>query len=159
MDWQCRPCNYLEKDVDVKNLVGKIEMNMIDGEAETPPACSKCHKIMRPNINMRDDLDWMEGESAKEMKRMQEYFESPAIHKRSITVIEIGAGPAQPLARKLADMFLNNDKYRCAVIRINPVLERLSQYKDEQNYFKDLIKRQRQQDRVNDTNSPRLKAD
>ena len=77
---------------------------------------------------MRDDLDWMEGDILKQMNRLEDYFKSQAINKRSITVIEIGAGPAQPLARKLAEIFLKNDKYRCALIRINPVKERLSQF-------------------------------
>jgi hypothetical protein len=39
-------------------------------------------------------------------------------------VLEIGAGPVQPLAREYARMFLLNEKYRCCVIRINPVKER-----------------------------------
>ena len=41
-----------------------------------------------------------------------------------MTVLEIGAGPVQPLARNLGETMLKNDKYRCALIRINPVRER-----------------------------------
>ena len=77
--------------------------------------------------------------------RLDAYFQSPEIYRRSMTVLEIGAGTAQPLARTLGDTFLMNDKYRCALIRINPIKERLSQFADEQKYFKELIKRQRQQ--------------
>jgi hypothetical protein len=43
-----------------------------------------------------------------------------------MTVLEIGAGPVQPLAREIGESFLKNDKYRCALIRINPVKERRS---------------------------------
>jgi len=50
---------------------------------------------------------------------------------RSITVLEIGAGPSQPLAREFGESLLFNDKYRTALIRINPVKERKSQYKWE----------------------------
>jgi len=55
-------------------------------------------------------------------------------------VLEIGAGPVQPLARTFAETFLKNDKYRCALIRINPVKERLSQYEHERQQFEDLVK-------------------
>ena len=96
---------------------------------------------MRTNIGMRDDVDWIEEELANQLQKLNDYFQSPEINKRSITVIEIGAGSTQPLAKKMAEMFLKNDKYRCALIRINPVAERHAQYKDEQNYFLELIKR------------------
>ena len=52
------------------------------------------------------------------------------------------------MAKKLGEMFLRNDKYRCALIRINPVKERWSQYEDEKTYFTELIKRQRQRARL-----------
>jgi hypothetical protein len=32
------------------------------------------------------------------------------------------------MAREIADDLIKNDKYRCAVVRINPVRERLSAY-------------------------------
>ena len=103
-----------------------LKLNYIRGECDEQPHCSKCHQVMRPNISMRDDLDWIDRDVSQQLDRLQDYFMSPAINKRSITVLEIGAGPAQPLARKLAETFLKNDKYRCALIRINPVKERLS---------------------------------
>ena len=55
---------------------------------------------------------------------MEDYFASPEINKKSITVIEIGASPVQPLSRRLGENFLKNDRYRCALIRINPIKER-----------------------------------
>jgi len=45
---------------------------------------------------------------------------------KSITVLEIGAGPVQPLARAVGEDLLKNDKTRCALIRINPIKERRS---------------------------------
>ena len=93
----------------------------------------------------REDLDWLDRHTSQQLTRMEEHFASPEINKKSITVIEIGAGTAQPMARRLGENFLKNDRYRCALIRINPVKERDSQYKDERAYFKQLIKRQRQQ--------------
>ena len=49
---------------------------------------------MRTNIGMRDDVDWIEEELTTQLKKLDDYFQSPEINKRSITVIEIGAGPA-----------------------------------------------------------------
>lgn len=75
---------------------------------------------------------------------MHEFLQRPDINKHSVTILEIGAGPVQPLARSFAETFLRNDKYRCALIRINPVKERLSQYGHELTQFEDLIKSRRQ---------------
>ena len=60
MDWQCGQCCVVEKDV---KLTKKIVINMIDGEAESCPQCSKCKSVMRPNIVMRDDLDYISDET------------------------------------------------------------------------------------------------
>jgi hypothetical protein len=70
---------------------------------------------------------------------MYKYFERDDILRRSVTVIEVGAGPVQPLAREFGEMFLKNDKYRCALIRINPIKERSSQYNDERDKFQNLV--------------------
>jgi hypothetical protein len=75
---------------------------------------------------MRDDVDWMEDQVSKQHEKMNEFLQRPDICKRSVTILEIGAGPVQPLARSFAETFLKNDKYRCALIRINPVKERTS---------------------------------
>ena len=38
------------------------------------PKCPKCNKPFRPNINMRDDLDWMEDLVAKQHERMHNFL-------------------------------------------------------------------------------------
>jgi hypothetical protein len=75
---------------------------------------------------MRDDFEWIEDKVNAQNERMQAYFDRGDINKRSLTVIEIGAGPVQPIAREFAELFLKNDRYRCCLIRINPVKERTS---------------------------------
>lgn len=77
---------------------------------------------------MRNDFDFMETKVDLQNERMNEYFKREDVNKRSVTVLEIGASPAQPLAREFAELFLKNDKYRCCLVRINPVKERSSQY-------------------------------
>ena len=135
VDFQgCRQCNKLQKDLDKEKKI-HVDIDHIEGRATKIPTCDKCNKPIRTNINFRDDLGFLEGDSAQQMQNLDNYFKSPEIYKRSVTVIEIGAGTAQPLARKLGETFLKNDKYRCALIRINPVKERDSQFQDERKYF------------------------
>lgn len=57
-----------------------------------------------------------------------------------MTILEVGAGPVQPLAREVGEIFLKNDKVRCALIRINPIKERRSQYKWEKEQVQKLLK-------------------
>jgi len=129
-DWQCKPCNQILDDQEDEFLINRIE-----GKAQFIPECTQCGAAMRPNFSMRDDFDWLESKVEAQNERMNEFFAKPEVNKHSITVLEIGAGPAQPLAREFAELFLKNDKYRCALIRINPVKERSSQYRYELGNF------------------------
>ena len=117
-------------------------INRINGVANVP-TCQNCGSIMRPNISMRDDLDWIETKVNEQQERMSNFFQSDSVNKHSLTILEIGAGPAQPLAREFSEIFLKNDKYRCAVIRINPVKERSSQYRHECSKFEEIVKSRR----------------
>jgi hypothetical protein len=54
--------------------------------------------------------------------------------------LEIGAGPVQPLAREIGDDLLKTDSYRTALVRINPVRERGSQYHWEREEIEKLLK-------------------
>ncbi|CDW72524.1 UNKNOWN [Stylonychia lemnae] len=106
-------------------------------QARVMPQCQECNKIMRPNINMKHDIDWMENFNSEMNKNFVSWLDRN--EKRSKTVIEIGAGPAIPLVRSISDAFLNNDKYRCTLIRINPRRERISEYKWEKEQIEKLI--------------------
>jgi hypothetical protein len=55
--------------------------------------------------------------------------------RRSFTILEIGAGPVQPLAREMAKLKMLNDKYKATLIRINPLKERNGQYTWEKEQF------------------------
>ncbi len=70
---------------------------------------------------MRDDFEWIESKVAEQIERMNNFFKQEDIHKHSVTILEIGAGPVQPLAREFAEIFLKNDRYRCCLVRINPI--------------------------------------
>ena len=104
------------------------------------PKCQKCNKAVRPNINMRNDMHWLEAIATKQNDYYIQWLEP--VFKRSLTVIEIGAGPVQPIAREFAEGNLKNDKYRCALIRINPIKERRSQYLHEREEILKIVNSQ-----------------
>ena len=52
-DWQCKNCAKL-----VRVMPKQFSLDRIRGVAENIPLCDGCGKVMRPNINMRGDLDW-----------------------------------------------------------------------------------------------------
>lgn len=94
---------------------------------------------MRPNIAMRDDFAFIETKVDAQYKRMNSFLQQKDINKHSVTVLEVGAGPSQPLAREFGQLFYTNDTYRCCLIRINPIKERTSQYKREKELFDELV--------------------
>ena len=52
-----------------------------------------------------------------------------------MTIIEIGASCVQPLVRAVARERWLNDKYRCTLIRINPLHERQELYQEEEDAY------------------------
>lgn len=88
---------------------------------------------------MKDDFDFIETKVDAQYKQMNAFLQQDEINKHSVTVLEVGAGPSQPLAREFGQLFYTNDKYRCCLIRINPIKERTSQYKREKELFDELI--------------------
>lgn len=59
--------------------------------------------------------------------------------RSSFVILEIGAGPVQPLAHEMAKMRFLNDRYRSTLIRINPIKERLSHYAWEKQQFEFIV--------------------
>ena len=53
-------------------------------------------------------------------------------------IIEIGTSPVQPIARELAMKKYLNDKYKCTLIRINPIKERTKEYQWEESKFDEI---------------------
>ncbi len=46
---------------------------------------------MRPNVNLKEDMNWIEDRAQAQNEAFMKWFEPR--RKRSITVLEIGAGP------------------------------------------------------------------
>ena len=79
---------------------------------------------MRPNINLKDDMNWLEQRAERQNEAFNAWFDSK--RNRSITVLELGAGPVQPLSREIGEDLLKTDTYRTALVRVNPIRERSS---------------------------------
>ena len=62
----------------------------------------------------------------KEHEDMEKWLQKNK--RRQTVIIEIGASCAQPIVRDMAMEKWLNDKYRCTLIRINPILERQEIY-------------------------------
>ena len=86
MDWQCAKCGTIEYNMRTKN---DLKINYIRGECTEQPHCSKCHSIVRPNISMRDDLDWIDRDVNQQLQRLQDYFMSPAIKPEKLQRLEM----------------------------------------------------------------------
>ena len=63
VDWQCKPCNIIERDVDLLPHQFPFNIDLIEGNAEKVPVCKKCGRNMRPNVHFRSDLGWMEDDT------------------------------------------------------------------------------------------------
>ena len=60
VDFQCKNCDKLNRDVD--KIVPEMKIDLIKGEAEKLPVCQNCKGTVRPNINFRSDLGWLESD-------------------------------------------------------------------------------------------------
>ena len=52
-----------------------------------------------------------------------------------MTILEIGASCVQPIARNIGMEKWLNDKYKCTLIRINPLIERQEMYQNEEDGY------------------------
>ena len=41
----------------------KFSIDKIEGISENLPRCSTCKGILRPNINLKNDMEWLENET------------------------------------------------------------------------------------------------
>jgi NAD-dependent SIR2 family protein deacetylase len=53
--WQCKPCRLLRR-----HAVHTFRFDHTKHQCVNIPACPTCKKPVRPNINLKADLDWME---------------------------------------------------------------------------------------------------
>src|SRR5450830_299401 len=77
------------------------------------PACPRCGGLARPNILMFGDWDWIEGRSALQAARLEDWLRKV----RRPVVIELGAGTAVPSVRHFSQQVVQGGG---RLVRINP---------------------------------------
>ncbi|CAD8091356.1 unnamed protein product [Paramecium sonneborni] len=112
--FQCTLCNKLYDSEKFKNL--SIDLEKLRA-ADPLPQC-ECNHLLRPNILMFDDQDWISTIYERQQKRFQEFLEKQISNK--VCVIEIGAGISIPNIRNLGHTILDKIK-QSVMIRINPI--------------------------------------
>ncbi|CAD8079510.1 unnamed protein product [Paramecium sonneborni] len=111
--FQCTPCDKLYDAEKFQNL--SIDLEKFRA-ADPLPQC-ECKNLLRPNILMFGDWDWISTIYEQQESRFFGFLEKQKYKK--VCVIEIGAGTSIPSIRNLGDRILDKIK-QSIMIRINP---------------------------------------
>jgi NAD-dependent SIR2 family protein deacetylase len=79
------------------------------------PRCPGCGGVARPNILMFGDFSWLDGRTAAQRARFEEFLEEVAGRRR--VVVELGAGTAIPTIRWTSEQL---GRGGARVVRVNP---------------------------------------
>jgi len=79
------------------------------------PRCPSCRAVSRPNILMFGDWSWLDGRTAAQRGRFEEFLQE--CRGRRLLVLELGAGTSVPTIRHLTEALGRGD---AAVVRVNP---------------------------------------
>ncbi|WP_198314470.1 WYL domain-containing protein [Chitinibacter sp. GC72] len=81
------------------------------------PLCPQCGALMRPNILMFGDWEWLGQRSDEQRQRLNHWLEKP----QRLVIIELGAGTTIATVRRAGERLLNRDEVEFStLIRINP---------------------------------------
>jgi len=82
------------------------------------PYCNKCNAVVRPNILMFGDWNWLPDRSEMQGIRLSSWLREMKEKKAKPVVIEMGAGTAIPTVRRKSKRVA--DAFEAELIRINP---------------------------------------
>jgi len=113
---QCSiPCNSEIYEAD--NLT--IEIDNEKFEAQEPlPRCSQCGAIVRPNILMFGDWNWLSNRSGEQSQNFDNYLINLKKSGLKPVIVELGAGKAVPTVRMKSERLAG--EFESILIRINP---------------------------------------
>jgi NAD-dependent SIR2 family protein deacetylase len=80
------------------------------------PRCPNCGAVSRPNILMFGDYAWLDGRTAAQRERFEEFVQE--VRGQPLFVVELGAGTAIPTIRLLTERLGGLDA--STAVRINP---------------------------------------
>lgn len=60
MNWQCSKCKSITENVhlNIDNFI--FDIDILNGSVDKIPTCSKCEENLRPNIQFKDDIEFVE---------------------------------------------------------------------------------------------------
>jgi NAD-dependent SIR2 family protein deacetylase len=93
----------------------ELEVDEATMRSRQVPRCPGCGGVSRPNILMFGDYSWLDGRTADQRARFEEFLEEVA--GRRLLVVELGAGTAIPTIRWTSERLGRGD---ARVVRINP---------------------------------------
>ena len=97
---------------------GDLTIDQTSSEAEIP-RCPRCGAMVRPNILMFNDLDWISDRTQTQIDRFQQWLN--ANKGVPLTILEAGAGENVATIRRISeDVLCRLSGERTNLIRINP---------------------------------------
>jgi NAD-dependent SIR2 family protein deacetylase len=113
---QCtKPCS--QKITPAENLYFEINTKTFRTTSSLP-LCPDCGAIMRPNILMFGDWNWIPARTDMQSMALQRWLDQTVEKKYKITILEFGAGTAVPTVRIFSEQIAR--QYDATLIRINP---------------------------------------
>ncbi len=113
---QCSvPCNSGIYEADNLNI--KIDNEKFEAQ-EPLPYCSKCGAVIRPNILMFGDWNWLSQRSEEQSSRFNNWLINLKEQNIKPVIIEIGAGKAVATVRMKSERLAG--EFESYLIRINP---------------------------------------
>jgi NAD-dependent SIR2 family protein deacetylase len=95
---------------------------VVDTEAcrllNSPPLCTQCQSLARPNVLMFNDWNWLPQRSESQSRTESNWLESIADSQARVVVIEMGAGTAIPSVRHFSQRIIH--EFGGRLVRINP---------------------------------------
>jgi NAD-dependent SIR2 family protein deacetylase len=82
------------------------------------PKCPDCGAVMRPNILMFGDWNWIPDRTDMQSLALQRWLDEMAQKRYKIAILEFGAGKAIPTVRIFSEQIAST--YDAGLIRINP---------------------------------------
>jgi NAD-dependent SIR2 family protein deacetylase len=93
----------------------RFEVDEASMRSRQVPRCPNCGAVSRPNILMFGDFAWLDGRTAAQRERFEEFLAD--VRGRRLLVVELGAGSAIPTIRWTSERLGRGD---ACVVRINP---------------------------------------
>ncbi len=88
-------------------------------QAKEPlPRCPHCNALARPNILMFGDYEWLSYKTDIQSNRLQHFLDTIMIEKKTLAIIEFGAGESVPTVRVFGEQIAKMPN--ATLIRVNP---------------------------------------